>query len=95
MFLRTLNNADRITLIMDIIQKSNDKFKLLTIIIVYALIDNKWMKQVNINGIIIKKIALILYSNQFFTWNWEKGAASNMLEFPFCGRGSKVNIFVV
>ena len=41
MFLRTLNNADRITLIMDIIQKSNDKFKLLTIIIVYALNDNK------------------------------------------------------
>ena len=95
MFLRTLNNADRITLIMDIIQKSNDKFKLLTIIIVYALIDNKWMKQVNINGIIIKKIALILYSSQFFTWNWKRGAAANMLAIPFCGRGSKVHIFVV
>lgn len=95
MLMMTLSNADRITFIMYIIQKSNNKFRLLAIIIFYALIGDEWMKQVNINGIIIKKIALILYSNQFFTWNWEKGAASNMLEFPFCGRGSKVNIFVV
>ena len=41
MLMATLSNADRITFIMYIIQKSNNKFRLLAIIIFYALIGDK------------------------------------------------------